>query len=294
MGGPIDEFFGAGTSQLVANLITRDSDLVPQLQVLRQIVTGQIDADRTDYLLRDSHHCGVDYGRFDYQRLIESLNLVEDELGFPDLALERGGLHAFEALILARYQMNTQVYYHRLRQLYDHYLVEYFKAAGYDEPPALEDALRQDDVGVTAQMARDSADLLTNRGSWARRIMERDHHWLVHETGASTNAIDLKRSRRVLNVLEKSFPGIGFLHLTADANIHKLLRPDDASEEGLVRFSVISRDGTARQVGEESQILGYVPRKYQCARIFADSPRSNKAQRIEITEQAAKAWMEGG
>ena len=42
-----------------------------QLQVLRDIVSGQIDADRTDYLLRDSHHCGVDYGLFDYRRMIE-------------------------------------------------------------------------------------------------------------------------------------------------------------------------------------------------------------------------------
>ena len=130
-GAELDRLFFAG-ARLTANLIKPGKDFPPQLQVLRDIVSGQVDADRTDYLLRDSHHCGVDYGLFDYRRMIECLTLRPDPEGAGglEIAIQRDGIHTFEALILARYQMNTQVYYHRVRRIYDLYLKEYFKAQG--------------------------------------------------------------------------------------------------------------------------------------------------------------------
>ena len=54
-----------------------------------EIISGQIDADRMDYLRRDSLHCGVDYGKFDWHRLLKTVVVVEDpedsspRLGFP-------------------------------------------------------------------------------------------------------------------------------------------------------------------------------------------------------------------
>jgi hypothetical protein len=56
----IDSLFFPGCSQLTASLIKRQPNSPPQLQILRDIVSGQVDADRSDYLLRDSLHCGVD------------------------------------------------------------------------------------------------------------------------------------------------------------------------------------------------------------------------------------------
>ena len=89
----------------------------PQLKVLKDLVSGEMDADRSDYLLRDSLHCGVEYGRFDHARMVQCLEVYESDGGTLEIALDRGGIHTFEALILARYQMNTQVYYHRIRRL---------------------------------------------------------------------------------------------------------------------------------------------------------------------------------
>jgi HD superfamily phosphohydrolase len=101
-------------SDLLANMV-KEEHVPPQLRILKQLVSGQMDLDRTDYLLRDSLHCGVGYGNFDYRRLVESLTITEHpDTRSVEIALEPSGLHSFEALILARYQMNTQVYYHRL------------------------------------------------------------------------------------------------------------------------------------------------------------------------------------
>jgi HD superfamily phosphohydrolase len=63
-----------------------------------------------------------DYGYFDNNRLIDSLTVIEGINGGLDLAIDYGGIHALEALVLARYYMFTQVYYHKTRRIYDYYL----------------------------------------------------------------------------------------------------------------------------------------------------------------------------
>ena len=87
---------------------------------MKEIYTGEIDVDKMDYLLRDSLFTGVHYGRFDHDRLINTLCLIQtpnSEDGIRTLAVEEGGLHALEALVLARYFMFTQVYFQCNRRI---------------------------------------------------------------------------------------------------------------------------------------------------------------------------------
>ncbi len=87
----------------------------------RNLLSSQLDADRADYLLRDSLHIGVAYGRYDLSRLLYTMTVTEEpETGSPTLAVEDGGAHAAEGLILARYMMFTQVYFQHTRRSYDH------------------------------------------------------------------------------------------------------------------------------------------------------------------------------
>jgi hypothetical protein len=294
LGGFLDELFGQGCAQRVAQVIEGGRDLPPQLRVLHDLVSSQMDADRTDYLLRDSLHCGVDYGRFDYRRLIECLTLQEDPEGALEIALYRDGIHAFEALILARYQMNTQVYFHRLRRLYDEYLIRYHRALGAEALDTPEKVIANNDVTMMAKILEDADKGETDRRKWARRIRDRDHHWLVHETGDNADAMDLRRSKEVLSFLEKSYPDREFLPDIVSEAIHKLLVPGDPDETDRVALTLVGRDGSTRQVGEESQVLRFLPRKFQSARIFADLSREQEDLRKEIRSQAAQEWGKRG
>ncbi len=74
------------------------------------LLSGDVDADRMDYLLRDSYHTGVAYGLIDYSRLIRCMVLSEDSK--PKLAILKKGLIAVESLLVARYQMYPTVYMH--------------------------------------------------------------------------------------------------------------------------------------------------------------------------------------
>jgi hypothetical protein len=73
---------------------------------------GFVDADKMDYLERDAINCGVSYGKFDRDALVNNLTIVKGQNGVEDLALNKGGIQALEGFILARYYMFSQVYLH--------------------------------------------------------------------------------------------------------------------------------------------------------------------------------------
>src|SRR6478752_3132096 len=79
-------------------------------RILKSMLSGPIDIDKMDYLIRDSLHAGVPYGRnFDQQRLIGSLCLNEAGDG---LAITDKGKTAAEMMVFARYVMFSEVYWH--------------------------------------------------------------------------------------------------------------------------------------------------------------------------------------
>ncbi|HCN73966.1 HD domain-containing protein [Pseudolactococcus plantarum] len=87
----------------VASVITHDYDN----QQVVQLISSQIDADRMDYLLRDSYYTGATYGEFDLTRIMRVITPVENGIAF-----KIQGMHAVEDYIVSRYQMYMQVYFH--------------------------------------------------------------------------------------------------------------------------------------------------------------------------------------
>ncbi len=113
------------TGKDVADFVLGKSTLDGGRLFWRELVVGQLDADRMDYLLRDAYHCGVTYGHYDLDRIIDTITVVEDRRDdFPEglrIGIEDGGRHAAEGLILARYFMFRQVYFHPVRKAYDNH-----------------------------------------------------------------------------------------------------------------------------------------------------------------------------
>jgi uncharacterized protein len=290
----LDRLFFEGCAELTAYLIKAGKGFPPQLQVLRDIVSGQADADRTDYLLRDSHHCGVDYGLFDYRRMIECLTLLQDPdgMGGLEIAIHRDGVHTFEALILARYQMHTQVYNHRLRRIYDLYLKEYFKAKGNEGFDTPEKVLSHNDMTMMAEIVRDADRAREPFQPWAKRIRDRQHHRLVYESDEDAGAAEIKKIRRVFERIKAEYQEIDFQWDLAEVPIHKLLLPEDRDDQGNVPFSMIDTDGTADLLGRRSPILRKIPRWFQVARIFADLGRHQKPLQREIAAKC-KTYTKG-
>ena len=86
-----------------------------QIHILcHELISGELDVDRMDYLLRDSRECGVVYGIFDQSRILDSLVIYHsvDQKTFH-LGLQYSGLAAFEDFLRARQSMYLQLYFHK-------------------------------------------------------------------------------------------------------------------------------------------------------------------------------------
>lgn len=83
-------------------------------RLLHDIVSGEIDADRMDYLLRDSHMCGVNFGLYDPDRILKSMCMYgRSDTRILRVGVRYSGLGALEDLLLARYQMYAHIYGHK-------------------------------------------------------------------------------------------------------------------------------------------------------------------------------------
>lgn len=76
------------------------------------LVSGELDVDRMDYLVRDAHHTGVPYGTIDHGRLVRELRFVDGEL-----VLGEGNVQSAESLLVARALMNPTVYSHHVARI---------------------------------------------------------------------------------------------------------------------------------------------------------------------------------
>jgi HD superfamily phosphohydrolase len=165
--------------------------------ILAEIIVGDVfGADRIDYLLRDSLHAGVAYGRFDHHRLIDTLRILPrapQEAGEPEglnagngeltLGCERGGLESAEALLLARYFMFAQVYYHPTRLIYDRHLVDFLTAwlPGGRFPTDVEEHLHYSDNEVLAAITKAARAPEAPGHDAARRIVTREHFRVAYQ-----------------------------------------------------------------------------------------------------------------
>jgi uncharacterized protein len=162
--------------------------------ILSEIIVGNaFGVDRMDYLLRDSYHIGTSYGRFDHKKLIDSLRILpasdSEEGGLePTLGVDIGGLHSAEALLLARYFMYEQVYFHNVRRSYDFHLIQFMKShyendGGYRYD--VEFHLSQTDNEVTAAI-REAAKGDAHPGhEHAKAIMSRGHDRMIYSWNPS-------------------------------------------------------------------------------------------------------------
>ncbi len=101
------ECHAPGSADAVADLLEHGQHRQP---ALASLVSGQLDCDRLDYLLRDSHSTGTRYGQLDLERILGALTVAPD----GSLALHPKGLMAVEHYLVVRSLMYRSLYNHRL------------------------------------------------------------------------------------------------------------------------------------------------------------------------------------
>lgn len=81
----------------------------PKKAFLDQIISSAVDVDKQDFIVRDTHHTGAEYGYIDIYRLVHTLDVLGE-----NLAVETGALSALESLLIARIESFKSIYFHRV------------------------------------------------------------------------------------------------------------------------------------------------------------------------------------
>jgi len=251
--------------------------------ILAEIIVGDtFGADRIDYLLRDSLHAGVAYGRFDHYRLIDTLRILPkgNDSAEPTLGLDLGGIQSAEALLWARYFMFSQVYCHPIRRIYDIHLADFLehRLDGGKFPTDVEGLLALTDSEVIVWLRETVLDKASPVYSYAERIIMRKHFKLLYER----NPPDLEINP---DAPEKAVYAAASEKFDAD-----LVRCDSYPQKGGGKiFPVRAKDNTILQSVALSDTLDKVP-IVTTGFVFIDSSLLEEARkwlkdkRLEILE----------
>jgi HD superfamily phosphohydrolase len=190
-------------------------------KVLHQIISSEVDADRMDYLQRDSYFTGVSYGKFDANWILTNFG-VYIEKKVAHLSLNARAIYTFEDFLLSRYHMFLMVYLHHKSVCYERMLEEYLHSdnASFRVPSDVEDYIRCDDSLFYEHIRRDAG---ANR--WARRILERRTMKVALEVHESKG--DPSKSAAALEMKAKlKAKGLEFLEASSGKGLSNYVKPN--------------------------------------------------------------------
>ena len=264
--------------------------------ILSEIVVGDaFGVDRMDYLLRDSLHAGVQYGRFDHHRLLSTLRILpsapsgqDDDAAEPVLGVEEGGIHAAESLLLARYFMWTQVYLHPVRVMYDAHLQDFLRAwlpeGRFSVDPSQH--LAMTDLEVLAAMRSSCRNLNAAGHDPADRVLNRKHFRRVYDGTPADRAVTLEPGGAIADALSTQYGSDNVKHEKTSAG------------SGAVEFPVKLLDRSIVSSTSYSDVLKNLP-TISVDRVFVEPSLSHTARvwldahKTQILESAAIADQEG-
>ena len=253
--------------------------------ILSEIITGDVfGADRMDYLLRDSYHTGVAYGKFDHYRLIDTMRILPKE-GMDDsqkrtygseepvLGVEEGGLESAEALLLARYFMFSQIYFHPVHLIYDQHLADFLKSwlDGGMFPIDYEEHLKYTDNEVISGMLSIAKDKSHPAHTHADRIVHRRHFKSIYRPTAEDKKLSiLEPSKKIYEAVSKEFGEENIKHVQVPVT----------QKNSESNFPVLIQGRRITKATSEKETFSRVP-PATCDHVFILS---------EIREQA-DAWL---
>jgi uncharacterized protein len=149
----VEESFGVQRLQIADLIVGKTSKPeyftiggLNYFSLLHQLVSSELDCDRMDYLLRDSYFCGVSYGSYDLDWLLDNLMPCEID-GSVSLGISERAVVTFDDFLLSRYHMFIMVYFHYRSVCLEQLLFKYFKTSPeeYTIPADIEAYIEHDD-----------------------------------------------------------------------------------------------------------------------------------------------------
>ena len=249
---------------------------------LKEIVSSQLDVDRMDYMIRDQANSGAQIGGFDSARVIRALRVGDN----GHLYAKQWGLPAIEAYLVTRYHLYNQVYFHKVNQLTQEYLVRVLSRArelAQDGKLSLSESLQNmlcnEKLSVKEYVRLTDADINGVLMDWAdnedavlsgyarRLVSRRDYHKSIR-IGELTAEMSSVVIPKLLPIVEEA----GF----SDADIITA----SIRKKGYMPYSqgIVLEDG--RDVVESSPLIQSLTLSSEQALIFIPEEVRDKCEKV--------------
>ena len=240
---------------------------VNYLPLLHQIISSEIDADRMDYLLRDSLFCGVSYGHYDQDWLISNfVPLIKGDTAY--LALQTKAVFSFEDFLLSRYHMFITVYLHNRSRSFGRMLQLFYKDEQMTLPSNLDEYYALDDI--TMQLR------LRNSGNhWAANIVAASNYHRLLEI----NSYDTVQRTWPVDDIKAALDGdgIAWIEDRVTGRLSKYYGKKGIPEWPIY---VVAEDSQFWRIEQYSPLFERFIKPIEFHRIFVRPDQSAAAQRI--------------
>jgi hypothetical protein len=240
--------------------------------LLHQIVSSEMDADRMDYLQRDSYFCGVSYGNFDASWLVRNLTYAESGQAYF-LAVRSRAIYSFDDFLISRYHMFLMVYHHYKSVIYEAMLHNYFQSPDkeFHVPADPEKYLDCDDAMVFSTLRQSS-------NPWAKRIVERRPFKRVYENHFSTD----EEVSHKMDHLEQDLKDnkIECIRTSSSGTLSKYTNPDGSTKHRYPIYVRSTQDDTTRPIELVTDLFKKYSKKRFISRIYVKPEQFDESRAI--------------
>ena len=273
------------TPEAVAELVLGESNErayftvegVDWYPLLHQLVSSEMDCDRMDYLLRDSYFCGVSYGKFDLDWIIDNLKLCT-EAGQAYLGISERAVSTFDDFLISRFHMFMMVYFHYRAVCLEQMLMRYFRSAPleYSIPSDIEEYLEHDDPFLMKTLRK-------SQNIWAQRIVRNDVPQKVIETFGKDGIVTMDKLEQYLKQ-----ENIDYILCSSQGRLSKYYSDSSPSKTfpmKVVREGGVSQTKRHLNVNEATDLFDKYQKSHAVKRLHLDFnqlPEVHKKQIIQI------------
>lgn len=243
--------------------------------LLHQLVSSEMDCDRMDYLLRDSYFCGVSYGKFDLDWIIDNLKIcVEKDEAF--LGISERAISTFDDFLLSRFHMFMMVYFHYRAVCLEQMLLRYFESAQdeYSIPADIEAYLEHDDAFLYRVLKK-------SENMWAKRIVKNNIPKKILETFGT---IHLHQMHDLENYLKSE--NIDYIKCSSTGRLSKYYSansPQDIYPMKVMRESSLAKNHrTIKNIQEATDLFLKYSESHAVNRIHCDFDDLKSNQQNQI------------
>ncbi len=187
--------------------------------LLHQLVSSEMDCDRMDYLLRDSYFCGVSYGNYDLDWLLDNLEIcINDKKA--TLGISERAVVTFDDFLLSRYHMFIMVYFHYRAVCLEQLLYKYFNSSSneYTIPGDIEKYLDHDDHYLMKILRK-------SKNSYAKNLVNNKIPPKIYE---SFNETQLKKLEDIQLFLKEE--NVDYIKCSSSSRLSKYYRSNPINQ----------------------------------------------------------------